>query len=55
MEDYPSKRFRSLKILVYLLHSEMVARFQQPAAAMLLRHRLDFDTDYNTYGVRIFL
>ena len=21
----------------------------------LLRHRLDFDTDYNTYGVRIFL
>ena len=23
-------------------------------AAMLLRHRLDFETDYNTYGVRIF-
>ena len=45
-----------LKILVYLWHSEMVARFQEPVAAMLLRHRLDFDTDYNTYrGVRIFL
>ena len=53
--ESPSQRFRSQKILVYLLHSEMVARFQQPVAAMILPHRLDFDTDYNTHGVRIFL
>ena len=45
-----SQRFRSLKILAYLWHSEMVARFQQTVAAMLLRHTLDFDTNYKRMG-----
>ena len=52
-----SQMFRSLKIFVYLWHSEMVARFNNRLRGyVLLRHRLDFDTDYNAYrGVRIFL
>ena len=50
-----SQRFRSLKILLYLWHSEILVS-TTASAAMLLRHRLDFDTDYNRYsGLRIFL
>ena len=45
VEESLSQRFRCLQILVYLWHLEMVARFQQPVAAMLLHHRLNFNTD----------
>ena len=55
VEVYQSRRVRDSRYQVYLWRLEMVARFQQPVAAMLLHHRPGFVIDYNTFGERIYL
>ena len=55
-----SQRFRTLKILVYTYTSSIRKWWHgfdnRSCGYALLRHRLDFDTDYDTYReVRIFL